>query len=67
MTKAELLAAVAALPVGDDAEIYMDRASSLDNESQDLTTVGSVYWSTHVIGICTTKPKTIEIIVLDMW
>lgn len=67
MTKAELLKAIAELPVGDDTVIYMDRGSSLDNEPQDLTTVGSVYWSTRQIGIATKSPTTETIIVLDMW
>lgn len=67
MTKAELIAAIQALPVSDDTQVYMDRASSLDNEPQDLTTVSSVYWSTRQIGIFTQRPTTETIIVLDMW
>lgn len=67
MTKAELLAAIQALPVDDDAVVYMDKGSSLDNEPQDLTMVGSVYWTTHEIGILTKNPTTETIIVFDMW
>lgn len=65
MTKTELIAALADMP--DDAVIYMDRGSRLDNEPQDLASVGSVYWSTRQIGIMTQRPTTETIIVLDMW